>query len=186
MNQEIYNKIDKIFCSLQDNKETKSFKQEVEFNTKKLYNQMLQSGFSEYIAVAECLDSLDKFASLIGEEKDIEKIKNLVSNEKQLKDNIQNTTSKKELSDDYDRESIEKIIQLVEGAAEEKNNLSSIGFAEQNDEIIYKENIENNKNNDNNFAKNKFNKKQYLSKLFTFLGVLLVTGLAITLVHFMM
>ena len=185
MNQEIYNKIDKIFCSLQKDSKTTEFKKELTFNVKKLYNQMLQSGFSEYIAVAECLDSLDKFEKLIGNEKDIDKIKQLVNSEKQFKDNIKNTTSKKELSDDYDKESIDKIIQLVEGAAEEKNNLFSTETVEQNDEIIYKSFTEKNNNTRNNKNK-KFDKKSYFTKLFSFIAILLITALAITLTHYLM
>ena len=208
MNNKIYEKIDEIFLG-RETEEYLKLKKEITFDCKKLYNQMVQSGFSEYIAVAENLDNLNKIEEIVKTQKTVEQIKNKLSKEEKLKDDIKSTTSKEKLNGEYDKEYIDNIKKIVEGAALDTENLDNIDIREQNDEIIYKKNIDNIENIKNNFnnkltddslennlhilssstKKNKsnqnagYNKKRYFIRLGTFSGIIGLTTLVVYLLH---
>lgn len=188
MNNKIYEKIDEIFAN-KNTDEFEKLKKEITFDCKKLYNQMIQSGFSEYIAVAENLDNLKKIEDIVKNETNLQNIKEQLSKEKKLKDDIKNTTSQDKLSDNYDKESIENIKKLVEGAALETENLDNLYFEEQNDEIVYKsknqvkEDYTNSNSIDNKVENEKFDSKRYFIRLGSFVGVIGVTILIVVLLH---
>ena len=208
MNNKIYEKIDEIFLG-RETEEYLKLKKEITFDCKKLYNQMVQSGFSEYIAVAENLDNLNKIEEIVKTQKTVDQIKNKLSKEEKLKDDIKSTTSKEKLNGEYDKEYIDNIKKIVEGAALDTENLDNIDIREQNDEIIYKKNIDNIENIKNNFnnkltddslennlnilssstTKNTsnqntgYNKKRYFIRLGTFIGIIGLTALVVYLLH---
>lgn len=193
MNNKIYEKIDEIFKD-KNAEDFVKLKKEITFDCKKLYNQMIQSGFSEYIAVAENLDNLKKIEQIVQKENNIITIREQLSEEKKLKDNIKNTTSQEKLGENYDKDYIENIKKLVEGAALETVNLDNLDIKEQSDEIVYKTEKSNqdttnktvNNNDDENKSTNKkyiFDSKNYFIRLGTFVGVIGVTALIVVLLH---
>lgn len=179
MDEKIYAKIEEIFSGFSQTDELTALKYKVAFDVKKTYNQMMQSGFSEYIAVAESMDYVNRIAEIIKNETDEQKVKELLSDEKKLKDNIKNTASTVNNSENYDKESLDKIIQLVGDAALEEEKLANTEIEEQNDEIVYKQ-------EKNEKGKTKTKKEEWktcLSRLGIFLAITGVTALILYLFH---
>lgn len=186
MDRKIYDKIDEIFDKRKDKDGYFELQKQVEFNCKKAYNQMLQSGFSEYIAVAESLDLLNKIEKIIETENDMETVKALInSKEKTLKENIKKTAAENINENGADNDSLEKIIELVNDAALAEENLANTAIEEQNDEIIYKDKPQDNKKDSRKPAG--FTKKEvlnYLKQLGSFIVIIGVTTAVLVLLHY--
>ncbi len=183
MDEKIYAKIEEIFSAFSQTDEITALKYKVAFDVKKTYNQMMQSGFSEYIAVAESMDYVNKIAEIVKNESDEEKVKELLSDEKKLKENIKNTLSTVSEDENYDKESLDKIVQLVGNAALEEEKLLSTDIEEQNDEIVYKTASSTANDDNTSGAKPKKDWKTYLKNLGVFLTITGLTALVLYLLH---
>lgn len=200
MDKVIYDKIEEIFCDYKDMADVNTLKEKVTFNCKKSYNQLLQSGFSAYIAVTENLDYLTKIQELIKDEHDLAKVNEIISSsEKILSENIKNTVAETVIDDNYDKQSLDKIKELVGEAAVAGEELQNIDIVEQNDEIIYKtidkkeeqsqntdfdkKQTENNRKKSFISGKIKSKKAKYIYDLVSFLLIVGLTAVVIVLLH---